>query len=83
MYSRVCATGHIKYPEPLVEKSRASCPGGRFPPSLIHKVIIISGLNKLYDCMFLGLRYRQGVKAPLKLKLYMEQIIEHCWDNTR
>ena len=50
MPSRVCATGHIQDPVPLIEKSRA---GGRFPPSFIHQVIIITGLNKLYDCMFL------------------------------
>ena len=36
MSRRVCATGHIKDPVPLIEKSRASCPGGRFPPSFIH-----------------------------------------------
>ena len=42
----------IKDPLPLIEKSRVSCPGGRFPPSFIHRVINISGLNKLYDCMF-------------------------------
>ena len=52
MYSRVCATGHIKDPVPLSGKSRASCPGGRFSPSYIHEVII-TGLNKLYDSMFL------------------------------
>ena len=45
MSSRVCATGHIKDTLPLVEKSRASCPGGRFPPSSIHQVIMITGLN--------------------------------------
>ena len=36
-------------PLPLIEKSRASCPGGRFPPSFIHQVIIITGLDKLCD----------------------------------
>ena len=30
MSSRVCATGHIKHPMPLIEKSRVWCPGGRF-----------------------------------------------------
>ena len=30
MSSRVYATGHIKDPVPLIEKSRASCPSGRF-----------------------------------------------------
>ena len=44
---RVCASGHIKDPVPLIEKSSASCPGGRFPPSFIPRVIIITGLNKL------------------------------------
>ena len=50
--SRVCAAGHIKDPVPLIEKRRGLSPGGRFPPSFIHQVIIISGLNKLYNCMF-------------------------------
>ena len=31
------ATGHIKDSVPLVERSRALCPGGRFPPSFIHQ----------------------------------------------
>ena len=52
MPSRVCVTGHIKDPVPFIEKSRASCPSGRFPPRFIHQVILITGLNKLYDCMF-------------------------------
>ena len=52
MSSRVCATGHIKDPVQHVERSRASGPGGRFPPSLMHQIIIITGLNKLYDCTF-------------------------------
>ena len=47
MSSRVCAIGHIKDPVPLVEKSSASCPGGRFCPSFIHQVIMNTGLNKL------------------------------------
>ena len=46
------ATGQIKDPVPLIEKSRASSPGGRFPPGFIHQVIIITGLKKLYDFMF-------------------------------
>ena len=33
--SRVCATGHIHDSLPLVEKSRTSCPGGRFPHSFM------------------------------------------------
>ena len=36
-----------KDPVPLVEKSRGLSPGGRFPPSFIHQVIIITGLNNL------------------------------------
>ena len=50
--SRLCATGHIRDPVPLIQKSRASCLGGRLPPSFIHQVILITGLNKLYDSMF-------------------------------
>ena len=71
MSSRVCVTGHIKDPVPLIKKSRALCPSGGFPPSLIHQLIIITGLNKLYDCQTVcscpeyGLRCRQGVKPPL------------------
>ena len=57
MSSHGCATGHIE--DPLIEKSMASCPGGRFPPSFIYQVIIISGLNKLYDCMLSPRRWPQ------------------------
>ena len=46
------ATGHIKDPVPLIEKRRASCPGGRFRPSFIHQVIIITGVNKLGICLY-------------------------------
>ena len=52
MSSLVYATGHIKDPVPLIEKRRGLSPGGRFPPSFIHQVIIITRLNKLYNCMF-------------------------------
>ena len=48
MSSLVYATGHIKDPVPLIEKRRGLSPGGRVPPSFIHQVIIITGLNKLY-----------------------------------
>ena len=47
MSSLVYATGHIKGPVPLIEKRRGLSPCGRFPPSFIHQVIIITGLNKL------------------------------------
>ena len=50
--SLVYATGHIKDPVPFIAKGRGLSPGGRFPPSFIHQVIIITGLNKLYNCMF-------------------------------
>ena len=52
MSSLVYATGHIKDPVPLIEKRRGLSPGGRFPPSFIHQVIIITGMNKLYNCIF-------------------------------
>ena len=71
MSSRVCAIGHITDPVPLIEKRRGLSPGGRFPPSFIHQVIITTGLNKLYNLCSRpedGLRCRQGVKPPLKLK---------------
>ena len=50
MSSRVCVTGHIEDPIPChLSKSRASFSSGRFPPSFIHQVIIITGLNiRLY-----------------------------------
>ena len=51
---------------------RGLSPGGWFPPSFIHQVIIITRLNKLYNCMLLpehGLRCRLGVNPLLKLKL--------------
>ena len=44
-------TGHIKDPVSLIEKRRGLSPGGWFPPSFIHQVTIITGLNKLYNCM--------------------------------
>ena len=49
MSSLVYATGHIglKDPVPLIAKRRGLSPGGRFPPSFIHQVIIITGLNEL------------------------------------
>ena len=49
--SHVCATVRNKRSRALIEKSRALCPGGRFPSSFIHQVIIVAGLNKLYDCI--------------------------------
>ena len=81
MSRRVCATGHIKDPVPLIEKRRGLSPGGRFPPSFIHQVIIITGPNKLYDCIYIyicsrpeyGFRCRQGVKPPLKLKKSLKE----------
>ena len=39
MPSHVYATGYVKYPVPLVKKSRASCRGGRFPLSYIQQVV--------------------------------------------
>ena len=45
-------TTREKDPVPLIEKRRGLSPGGRFPPSFIHQVIIIPGLNKLHNCMF-------------------------------
>ena len=39
MSSRVCATGHIKDPMPLIEKRRGLSPCGRFPPGFIHRVV--------------------------------------------
>ena len=46
----------LPYPVPLIEKRRGFrlSPGGRFPPGFIHnhRVIIITRLNKLYECMF-------------------------------
>ena len=50
MSSCVCRTGHIKDPVSLIEKSKTTFPGGRFPPGFIHQVLIITGLNKLFDC---------------------------------
>ena len=49
MYSRVYAAWLIKDPVPLIAKRRGLSLGGRFPPSFIHQVIIITGLNKLYN----------------------------------
>ena len=43
---RLCDWAYIKDPVPLVGKRRGLSPGGRFPPSFIHQVIIITGLNR-------------------------------------
>ena len=43
-YVQLCQS--IKDSMPLIEKRRGLSPGGRFPPSFIHQVIIITGLNK-------------------------------------
>ena len=53
MSSRVCPglDIYIKDPVTLIGKRRGLSPGGRFPPSFIHQVIIITGLNKIYDCV--------------------------------
>ena len=48
MSTCVCVTGHVKDPVPLIEKSRAPCPSGRFPPSFIRQVIITTGLVLSY-----------------------------------
>ena len=72
MSCRVSATGHIKDPMPLIKKRRGLCP--RFPPSFIRQyLIIITGLNKLYNCMFSPWRWPYmptGRKTPLKLLLH-------------
>ena len=76
---RVCATGHIKNPVPLVEKSRASYPGGRFPLSFIHQVIIIiTGLQKLYDCMFLPWRWSE-MPTWRKTSTQTQSMISWSW----
>ena len=59
----------LKSPCHLLKKWRGLSPGGRFPPSFIHQVIIITGLNKLYNRMFSPWRWpicRLGGKLPLK-----------------
>ena len=55
MFSLVYATGHMKDPVPLIKKRRGLSAGGRFLPSFIHQVIIITGLNKLYKCSYIFL----------------------------
>ena len=62
-----------KDPVPLIEKRRGLSPGGRFPPSFIHQVIIITGPNKLCDCMPSPWRWHQtptGRKPPTQKNLY-------------
>ena len=65
MPSRVCVTGHIKAPVPLIEKSRASCPGGRVPPNFIHQLITITGLNKLHDCINIMFTIKMALDADM------------------
>ena len=45
------AMNHKQQQQLIIEKRRGLSPGGWIPPSFIHQVIIITGLNKLYDCM--------------------------------
>ena len=50
---------------------RGLSPGGRFPPGFIHRIIMITGLNKLYDCMLSPWRWPQmptGGKTPTQTK---------------
>ena len=71
MSSLVYVTGHIKDPVPLIDKRRGLSPGGRFPPSFIHQVIIITGLTKLYNCMSSPWRWPYmptGRKTPTQTK---------------
>ena len=56
MSSRVNATGHINDPVPLIEKRRGLSPGGGVPPSFIHQVIIITGLNNVIQLYVLALK---------------------------
>ena len=78
---------HVKDPVPLIEKSRAWCPGGRFPSSFIHEVItspIWIGYMIVCSRPEDGLRCWQGVKPPLKLKLVIIIItiiidLSCCW----
>ena len=53
--------GHLLEPPPvpLIEKRRGLSPGGRFPSSFIHQVVIITGLNKLYNRIFSPWRWPQ------------------------
>ena len=41
MPNSVCVTGHINDFKPLIEKSRASCPGGRIPLPFIVYIFTI------------------------------------------
>ena len=43
MSFHVCATGHIKDPVPLIEKSRESCPSGHFERDLYSAKNLIMG----------------------------------------
>ena len=71
---------------PCATYRRASCLGDWFPPSFSRQVLIITGVNKLYDCTCScpGLRCRQGVKPPLPLKLcflqYPFKTNRWCWE---
>ena len=52
---RLCDRAY-KNPVPLIDKRRGLSPGGRFPPSFIHQVIIITELNKLIQSYVLALK---------------------------
>ena len=78
-----CATGHIKDPLPLIEKSRASCPRWSVSSySFIHQVIIITGLNKLVIQLYvLALKMPSGRRpiTPLKFLVWTRRGSRCCW----
>ena len=93
MSSRVYATRHIKDPVPLIEKRRGLSAGGQFPTSFIHQVpvIIITGLNKLYDCYYIRYtivlarnmasepnRTEYGLRCRMGVKLKLKTRTQ-CW----
>ena len=80
--SHVCVTGHVKDPVPLIEKSRASCPSGRFPPSFIHQVIIIiydihGHIHPKENNIYLLLI---TFKVVLKLRIWLRMLWPHAQD---
>ena len=80
MSSRVFATGHIKDPVPLIKKSRALCHGSRVPPSFIHRIIIIPGLNISSTTMF-SPPVLDADREELPLKLNQFKMTACCNDS--
>ena len=74
-------TGRHNHIYILMSYGGASCPGGRFPSSFIHQVIIITGLNKL-QLYVLALKIPTGLKTFTQTLMLYVHICIHRYSQT-